>query len=97
MRERLPEMSEAVKINHFHPHLRKEVLQTFTNTNASDKRTLEDVLIIYRRNYVRPQSQATADHKWHKLTFDPNTTSLSNFIEELNECANKFLDLLHDK
>ena len=84
-----PEMTEAMKINHFHAHLRKEALQTFRNKSASNKKTLNDVLIVFRRKYVKPESQATAKHKWHKLTFDPNTKSLPDFLEELNECAER--------
>ena len=84
-----PEMTEAMKINHFHAHLRKEALQTFRNISAVNKKTLDDVLIVFRRKYVKPESQATAKHKWHKLTFDPNTKSLPDFFEELNECAEK--------
>ena len=84
-----PEMTEAMKINHFHAHLRKEALQTFRNISASNKKTLDDVLIVFRRKYVKPESQATAKLKWHKLTFDPNTKSLPDILEELNECAER--------
>ena len=84
-----PKMTEAMKINHFHAHLRKEALQTFRNISALNKKTLDDVLILFRRKYVKPESQATAKHKWHKLTFDPNTKSLPDFLEELNECAER--------
>ena len=82
-----PAMTEAMKINHFNDHLRKEALQTFRNISASNKKTLDDVLIVFWRKHVKPESQATAKHKWHRLTFDPNTKSLSHFLEELNECA----------
>ena len=54
-----------------------------------NKKTLDDVLLVFRRKYVKPESQATAKHKWHKLTFDPNTKSLPDFLEELNECAER--------
>ena len=84
-----PEMTEAIKINHFHAHLRKEALRTFRNISASNKKTLDDVLIVFRRKYVKPESQDTAKHKWHKLTFDPNTKSLPDILEELNECAER--------
>ena len=84
-----PEMTEAMKINQFHANLRKEVLQTFRNMSAINKKTLNDVLIVFRRKYVEPESQATAKHKWHKLTFDPNTKSLPDFLKELNECAER--------
>ena len=84
-----PEMTEAMKINHFHAHLRKEALQTFRNISPLNKKTLDAVLIVFRRKYVKPESQATAEHKWHKLTFDPNTKSLPDFLEKLNECAER--------
>ena len=83
-----PEMTEAMKINHFHAHLRKEAFQTFRNISALNKKTL-DVIIVFRRKYVKSESQATAKHKWHKITFDPNTKSLPDFLEELNECAER--------
>ena len=82
-----PEMTEAMENNHFHAHLRKEALKTFRNISALNKKTRDDVLIVFRRKYVKPESQATAKHKWHKLTFDPNTKSLPDSLEELNECA----------
>ena len=85
------EMTEAIKINHFHTHLRKQALQTFRNLSALNKKTLDDVLIVFRRKYVKPESQATAKHKWHKLTFDPNMKSLPDFLEELNEYAERAL------
>ena len=84
-----PEMTEAMKINNFHAHLRKKALQTFRNISTVNKKTLDDALIVFRRKYVKLESQATAKHKWHKLTFDPNTKSLPDFLEELNECAER--------
>ena len=84
-----PEMSEHMKINHFHSLLRKKALQTFRNISTASRQTLEDVLVIFRRKYVKPESQATAKHKWHRLVFDPNTTKLPDFLEELNQGAEK--------
>ena len=84
-----PEMTEQMKINHFHSLLRKNALQTFTNINSTNRQTLEDVLVIFRRKYVKPESQATAKHKWHRLVFDPNTMKLPDFLEELNQGAEK--------
>ena len=84
-----PEMTEQMKINHFHSLLRKNALQTFRNIRSSNRQTLEDVLVIFRRKYVKPESQATAKHKWHRLVFDSNTTKLPDFLEELNQGAEK--------
>ena len=84
-----PAMTEQMKINHFHSLLRKGALQTFRNINSTNRQTLEDVLVIFRRKYVKPESQATAKHKWHRLIFDPNTMKLPDFLEELNQAAEK--------
>ena len=40
-------------------------------------------------NTSKPESQATAKHKWHRLVFDPNTMKLPDFLEELNQGAEK--------
>ena len=72
-----PEMTEQMKINHFHSLLTKNALQTFKNISSTNRQTLEDVLVIFRRKYVKPESQATAKHKW------------PNFLEELNQGAEK--------
>ena len=39
-----PEMTEQMKINHFHSLLRKNALQTFRNISSSNRQTLEDVI-----------------------------------------------------
>ena len=84
-----PDMTETMKINHFHSLLRKSALQTFRNINSANRQTLEDILAVFRRKYIKPESQATAKHKWHKLVFDPNTKKLPEYLEELNQGAEK--------
>ena len=53
-----PDMTETMKINHFHSLLRKNALQSFRNINSSNRQTLEDILAVFRRKYVKPESQA---------------------------------------
>ena len=77
-----PEKTETMKINHIHSLLRKNALQTFINIYSANLQALEDVLAVFRRRYVKPESQATAKHKWHKLVFDANTMNLPDFLEE---------------
>ena len=84
-----PDMTETMKINHFHSLLRKIALQTFRKINTANRQTLEDILAVFRRKYFKPESQATAKHKWHRLVFDPNTMKLPDFLEELNQGAEK--------
>ena len=78
-----PAMTEQMKTNHFHSLLRKGARQTFRNINSINRQTLEDVLVIFRRKYAKPESQATAKHKWHWLM------KLPDFLEELNKGAEK--------
>ena len=82
-----PELTDAKKNKQFHAHLRKKALQAFRIISTSNKKTLDDVLFVFRRKYVKPESQGTAKHKWRKLIADPNTKSLSDLLEELNKCA----------
>ena len=87
-----PVMTEQVKNNHFQSLLRKGALQTFRYTNTINRVTLEDVLVIFRRKYVKPESQATAKQKWHRLVFDPSTMELPDSLEELSQGAEKIFD-----
>ena len=82
-----PEMSEQMKINHFHSFLRKNALQTIRNISTANRQTLEDVLVIFRRKYVKSESQATVEHEWPRFIFEPNTMKLPDFLEELNQGA----------
>ena len=84
-----PDMSEAMKINHFNSLLRTNALQFFSKNNTAIRQTLEDILAVFRRKYVEPESQATAKHKWHIMVFDPNTMKLPDFLEELNRGPEK--------
>ena len=78
-----PEMTEQMKINHFLSLLRKNALQAFRNIISTNRQTLEDVLVIFRRKYVKPESQATAKHKRHRLVFDPNTMKLPDHAQKM--------------
>ena len=84
-----PTMTEKMKIFHFHSLLRKGALQTFRNINFLNRQTLQDVLVIFRRKYVKPESQAKSKHKCHRLIFDPSTMKLSDFPEKVNQGAEK--------
>ena len=82
-------MTETMKINRFLSLLQKNALQTFRKVNTANRQTLADILAVFRRKYVKPESQATAKHKWHRLVFDPNTMKLPDFLEELNQGPEK--------
>ena len=84
-----PELSEQMKLNHFHSLVRKRALQTFRNINTSHIQTPKFVVVIFLQKHVKPESQATAKHKWHRLFFEPNTMKLLDFLEQLDQRAKK--------
>ena len=84
-----PNLTEEMKINHFHAHLRGLALKTFKNIQRSPTTTLEDILKVFRRKYVKPESSASAKHRFNRLFFDPENQKLPDFLEELQESAEK--------
>ena len=93
MHKKQPEMTKARNLDHFHSHLRNEAIQIVRNINTGNERALEDVLNIFRRNYVTLQSQVAAKHKWPEFFADTNTKSLFDFPGKLNECAEREIGL----
>ena len=84
-----PNLTEEMKINHFHAHLRGLALKTFKNIQRTPTTTLEDILKVFRRKYVKPESSASAKHRFNRLSFDPENQKLPDFLEELQESAEK--------
>ena len=49
-----------------------------------------------RRKYVKPESSASAKHRFNRLSFDPENQKLPDFLQELQESAEKaFGDKAH--
>ena len=78
-----------MKINHFHAHLRGLALKTFENIQRTSTTTLEDILVVFYRKYVKPESSASAKHKFNRLMFQPENQNLPDFLEDLQESAEK--------
>ena len=58
----------------------------------------KELFNIHSPPFVESTSnQATEEYKWHKLTSDSNTKSLSDSFEELNECAKRAFGHLAQK
>ena len=63
-------LTEEMKMNHFHAHLRGLALKTFKKIQRTPTTTLEDILVVFRRRkYVKPESSASAKHRFTKLMF----------------------------
>ena len=77
-----PALTEEMKTNDFHAHLRGLALKTFKNIQRTPTTTLEDILVVFRRKYVKPEYSAPAKHRFHRLTFDPDRQKVPDFLEE---------------
>ena len=84
-----PNLTEEMNIPHFHAHLPGLALKTFKNIQRLPTTTLEDILKVFRRKYVKPESSASAEHRFNRLFFDPENQKLPDFLEELQESAEK--------
>ena len=80
-----PNLTGEMKINHFHAHLSGLALKAFNNIQLTSTTTLEDILKVFRRKYVNPQSSASAKHRFHEFAFDPENQKFPDFLEELQE------------
>ena len=56
------QLIEEDKINYFHSLMRGDALQTFQNISSPNPENLTEILTVFRRKYVKPQSMATAKH-----------------------------------
>ena len=65
------QLTEEDRINHFHSLIRGDSLQTYKNKDGPTRENLGDILAVFRRKYVKPQSMVTAKHKFQKLVFNP--------------------------
>ena len=65
-----------------------DALQTFKNTfDPTPRENLGEIPAVFRRKYVKPQSMATANHKFQKLVFNPANQKLVDFLDGLQKLA----------
>ena len=64
-----------------------DALQTFKNINGPTRENLEEILAVFRRKIVKPQSMATAKHNFQKLVFNATNQKLVEFLDELQKLA----------
>ena len=81
------QLTEEDKINYFHSLMRGDALQTFKNITSPNRENLLEILTVFRRKYVKPQSIATAKHKFQRLVFNPANQKLIDFLDELQKLA----------
>ena len=81
------QLTEEDKTHCFHSLMRGDALQTFKNITSPNRENLGEILTVYRRKYVKPQSMATAKHKFQRLVFNPANQKLIDFLYELQKLA----------
>ena len=81
------QLTEEDKTNYFHSLMRGDALQTFINITSPNRENLGEILTVFRRKYVKPQSMATAKHKFQRLVFNPANQKLIDFLDELQKLA----------
>ena len=81
------QLTKEDRINYFHSLMRGDALQTFRNINGPTQKNLGEILAVFRRKNVKPQSMATAKHKFQKLVFNPANHKLVDFLDEHRKLA----------
>ena len=81
------QLTEGDKIFYFHSLMRGDALQTFRNITSPNREKLGEILTVFRRKYVKPQSMAAAKHKFQQLVFNPANQKLIDFLDELQKLA----------
>ena len=74
-------------MNYFYSLKRGDALQTFKNITSPNRESLGEISTVFRRNYVKPQSMATAKHKFQPLVLNPANQKLIEFLDELQKLA----------
>ena len=77
------QLTQEDKINYFHSLTRGDALQMFKNITTPNRENLGELLTVFHRKYVKPQSMATAKHKFQRLVFNPANQKLIDFLDEL--------------
>ena len=67
--------------------MRGDALQTFKNITSPNRENLGEILTVFRRKYVKPQSMATAKHKFQRLVFNPSNQKLIDFLDDFQKLA----------
>ena len=79
------QLTEADKINQFQSLKRGDALQTFKNISSRNRENLGEILTVFCRNYVKPQTLATAKRKFQHVVFNPADQKLIEFLDELQK------------
>ena len=71
------QLREEDKLNYFHFLMRGDALQTFKHITSPNRENLGEILTVFRRKFLKPQSMATAKPQF-------STTGLQSRKPEVN-------------
>ena len=90
------QLTEEDKIYYFRSLMRGDALQTFKNISSPNRENLVEILTVFRRKYVKPQSMATAKHKFQQLVFNPEVNWFFGRTPEIGKrCVRSFCPSNH--
>ena len=72
------QLTEEDRINYFHSLMMEDALQTFKNINGPTRENLGEILAVFRRKNVKPQSMTRV------TTSATSATSFSSFPKRKN-------------
>ena len=81
------QLTEENKMYNFHSLMRGDALQTFKNISSQNRESLKEILTVFHKSYVKPQSTTSAKHKFQQLVFNPANQKLIDFLDELQKLA----------
>ena len=65
------QLTEEERIIYFDSLMRGDALQTIKNINGPTRENMGEILAVFRRKYVKPQSMVNAKRKFQTLVFNP--------------------------
>ena len=74
-------------MNYFFSLMRDDALHFLKNNTSPNREKLREILTLFHQKYVKPQSMATAKHKFQRLVFNLAGQKLNDFLDELQKLA----------
>ena len=71
--------------------MRGDALQTFRNITSLKRGNLREILNMFRRKDLKPQSMVTEKHNFQRLVSIPVTQNLLDFLDELQKLVKNAL------
>ena len=81
------QLTEDDRINHFLSVMSGDALQANKNISGPYRENLGEILAVFCKKDIKPQSMATAIHKFQKLVFNPANQKLVDFLDEFQQLA----------